>query len=80
MPYIHTSIGTNLRKALEKAWKWGRIQRDVANSFDAMISEHTLRRWEEMVAEYKRDPTKPNPFEEPEFCKLFSSPLTPSIF
>lgn len=80
MTCIHTSIGTNLRKALEKAWKWGKIQRDVANSFDAMISERTLHEWEEMVAEYKRDPTKPNPFEEPEACKLFSSPLVSSIF
>jgi len=76
MAGIHTSAGVNLRKSLEKAWKWGKIQRQVADSFDAMISEDTFRQWTDMVAAYKIDPTKPNPFEEPEAGKLFSPPVS----
>jgi len=36
-----------------------------------MISEATLLKWEKMVAEYKQDHTRPNPFEEPEAGMLF---------
>ena len=75
MSGIHTDTGVNLRKGLEKAWKWGKIQRQVADSFDAMISKRTLREWTDMVAAYKKDPMKPNPFEEPEAGELLSSAL-----
>jgi len=67
---IHTNAGVSLRKSVEKAWKWGKVQREVANSLDEMVSKRTLQQWEEMVAEYKLDRTKPNPFEEPEACTL----------
>jgi hypothetical protein len=58
--------GVILRKTLEKAWKWGKAQREVATSLDATVSEKTLLRWKKMVIEYKKDRSKPNPFHEPE--------------
>lgn len=67
------NTGVALRKSVEKAWKWGKAQREVANSLDDLVSESTLQRWEQMVIEYKLDHKKPNPFEEPEACTLFSS-------
>ena len=76
-PSTHTITGINLRKGVEKAWKWGKTQREVAKSLDGMVSEGTLRRWEKLVAEYRRDPSKPNPFKEQENCK---SSLPPAHF
>lgn len=63
---VDANTGTNLRKGLEKAWKWSIAQRAVAKSLDATVSESTLLRWRKMVTEFKNDPKKPNPFEEPE--------------
>ena len=65
--YSHNT-GSNLRKSVEKAWKWSKTQREVAKSLDEMVSESTLLEWEKIVVEYKQDRTKPNPFEEPEIC------------
>jgi hypothetical protein len=67
---IHTTAGIHLRKSLEKAWKWSKTQREVANSLDGMVSKDTLGRWEKIVTEYKQDSKKTNPFEEPEICML----------
>ena len=63
-PYLNT--GTNLRKTLEKAWKWSKAQREVANTLNATVPEETVCKWQRMVEEYKQDKSKPNPFEEPE--------------
>ena len=71
--HVCVNTGVALRKSVEKAWKWGKAQREVANSLDDLVSESTLQRWEQMVIEYKLDHKKPNPFEEPEACTLFSS-------
>lgn len=69
MSSTHVYTGVNLRKGVEKAWKWGKTQREVAKSFDGMVSEATLLEWKKIVVEYKQDHSKPNPFEEPECCK-----------
>lgn len=69
---VHScNSGTNLRKTLEKAWKWSKSQREVAKTIDASISEDTVRKWQKMVADYKQDKSKPNPFEEREIGAFF---------
>jgi hypothetical protein len=54
----------HLRKTLEKAWKWSKAQREVANALDGSVPGGTVRKWQKMVDEYKKDKSKPNPFEE----------------
>ena len=46
-------------------------QRAVATSLDATVSKDTVLRWTRIVAEYKKDPSKPNPFEESEVGTYF---------
>ena len=62
----HENLGTNLRKTLEKAWKWSKTQREVAKTLNASISAGAVERWEKMVSDYKQDRRRPNPFEEHE--------------
>ena len=61
----HSSIGLQLKSMLERAFKWARIQREVANSMSitwcAFVPE-----WMRMLRAYKLDKKKPNPFEEPD--------------
>ena len=68
-------IGIILRKTLEKAWKWSKAQREVATSLDATLSKGTLLRWRQMVAEFKKDPSAPNPFQETEAGKQLVPPI-----
>ena len=79
---FHCSLiitGTNLQKTLQKAWKWSKAQREVANTLSASISEETVRRWQRMVADYKRDKSKPNPFEEREIGVSFPPCVQPHL-
>ena len=65
--------GEHLKKVLERSWKWSKSQRAVATSLGEAVSERTLKAWEKMVADYKADPSRPNPFVEPETSMYFSS-------
>jgi hypothetical protein len=67
--------GVHLRKTLEKAWKWSKAQREVADTLNGSVPEATVRKWQKMVDEYKQDKGKPNPFEAHEIGTL----ATPSI-
>ena len=72
----HENLGTNLRKTLEKAWKWSKTQRKVAKTLNASISAGAVERWEKMVSDYKQDRRRPNPFEEHET----STSMTPCMW
>ena len=74
-----SATGTNLRKNLEKAWKWSKAQHEVANTLDASVSEGTVRKWQKMVSEYKQDKRKPNPFEEIDIGEFFVTRVRPVL-
>jgi len=63
--------GEQLKKVLERSWKWSKSQRAVATSLGEAVSPKTLEAWQKMVADYKADPSKPNPFAEPEISMFF---------
>ena len=60
----HTVPGTQLKKSLERSLKWARVQREEADSMSVAWSRF-VPGWRKMLHEYKRDKSKPNPFEEP---------------
>jgi len=65
--------GEQLKKVLERSWKWSKSQRAVATSLGEAVSPKTLEAWQKVVADYKADPSKPNPFAEPEISMSFLS-------
>jgi hypothetical protein len=56
---------------LGRAWKWAGIQREVADAMTHTWSEF-VPEWRRSLSAYKRDRSKPNPFEEPDPSKWFS--------
>jgi len=61
----HSFTGPQLKKMLENAWRWAKIQRDAADSMDATWPEF-VPDWKKMLIAYKKDKSKPNPFKEPD--------------
>jgi hypothetical protein len=61
----HSPAGLQLRNMLERAYKWAKIQREVANSMTVTWSEF-VPEWKRMLQKYKMKNTHPNPFEEPD--------------
>jgi hypothetical protein len=57
--------GRQLKKMLERAWKWSKIQREAADSLTVAWAEF-VPGWKKMLLAYKEDDTKPNPFEDPD--------------
>ena len=66
---INACLGTQLKKALERANEGAGIQHKEADSMTAAWLRYTPS-WMEMVVGYKKDRSKPNPFEEPDSGKL----------
>lgn len=60
---------------LERVWKWAAVQREVADSMTATWSEFAPS-WEKMLLAYKKDKSKPNPFEESDPGKQFPCKYT----
>jgi hypothetical protein len=71
--------GTTLLKNLQKSLSWSKTQRTVANNASQRISASTLADWKKMREVFDRDRTKPNPYEEPEICKLAGFSLCLSL-
>ena len=68
---VRSSIsGSQLMYMLEKARKWAKTQRRVADSMTATWSDF-VPSWRGMLLAYKEDESKPNPFEEPDPGKRF---------
>jgi hypothetical protein len=61
--------GTSLLKNLRTSLAWGKTQRAVAKNASAPLSPETLADWTRMRQDFDQDPTKPNPYEEPESCE-----------
>jgi hypothetical protein len=64
--------GFSLLKNLRKSLSWSKTQRAVANRASDSLSTETLADWSAMRKKFDQDRTKPNPYEEPETCKLFA--------
>ena len=62
--------GRQLKNMLERAFKWGWIQRNVADSMSVTWSTY-VRKWSKMLHAYKRNNSMPNPFEEPDTGEIF---------
>ena len=54
-----------MKNMLERAFKWGRIQRNAADSMSDTWSAY-VPKWSKMLHAYKRNNSMPNPFEEPD--------------
>jgi len=53
-------------KRFTNAMKMSGIQTDIFNQLSATFTPETIRRWEEMVVAWNKDPKKaPNPYREP---------------
>jgi len=57
--------GTQLKDMLERSFKWAQIQRKEADAMTLAWYEF-VSGWREMWDAFKRDPSNPNPFEEPD--------------
>lgn len=75
--HAETPSGISLLKNLERALAWGKTQRAVATNASKTLPDDTLADWNKMRQEFDRDPTKPNPYEEPETCKYLDSLILP---
>ena len=68
----HLPAGPQLKVMLERAWNGARTQREVADSMTLTWSEF-VPGWRRMLDAYKKDKSKPNPFQEPDLGKGVSA-------
>lgn len=62
--------GASLLKNLRRALTWSKTQRAVADKASESLPSTTIASWNKMRLEFDRDRHKPNPYEEPDTCKL----------
>jgi hypothetical protein len=56
---------TIFAKRLKEAVPMRSKHQDIFAKFSATFKSTTVSQWEEMVKAWERDPTQPNPYEEP---------------
>ena len=61
----HLPPGSQLKNMLERAFKWAKIQREAAEVMTRTWIEF-VPAWSAMLAAYKKDPSKSNPFRTPD--------------
>ncbi len=59
-------IGDTLGRRLEDAVYYARVQRRDHTEFTATFSDNKIAQWRSMIQAWYDDPSKPDPFEEPE--------------
>jgi len=69
--------GERLKKNLEDAWKFAKIQDDAVTTLSNALDPAAIIAWTAMMNAYHRDPSKPNPFKNPSPSKLFLSVSSP---
>ena len=57
---------------------WSKTHRVIADNASKSLPEDTLAAWTKVRQEFNRDPSKPNPYEEPETCEFSGMLLTDS--
>lgn len=78
-PCLPFLLGVSLLKNLRKALTWSKTQRAVADKASQGLPATTLTDWTNMRQDFDRDRGKPNPYEEPDTCKLLRS-LSTSLY
>ena len=63
--------GQQLKKNLEKAWKFAKVQSGIATALTDALDPKIIDLWTTMMDVYYRNPKKRNPFEESAPSKLF---------
>lgn len=59
--FAETIFSKRLKEAIPMRFK----HQDILAKFSATFKPTTVSVWEEMVKAWERDPTQPNPYEEP---------------
>lgn len=58
-------LGDQLKKMLERASEWAKIQRKAADAM-TLAWDQFVPKWRQMLLNHKQDSAKPNPFQEPD--------------
>ena len=61
-------LGPGLLKNLKRALSWSKTHRAIADNVSKSLPEDTLAAWIKVRQEFDQDPSRPNPYEEPETC------------
>lgn len=71
-PLIFSSFtGLQLKSNLERAWKFSKVQGDIATTLTKALDPKIIELWTTMMDTYYLDPSRPSPFEEPAPGKFF---------
>lgn len=71
--------GQQLKKNLEKAWKFAKVQGNAAAALTDALDPTVVKSWTAMMDTYYCNPSRPNPFDEPapsEFLVFHLLPCT----
>ena len=69
---LHSCSGRQLKKNLEKAWKFSKSQKLVLDAMTAALDQKSVKTWKGMIDTYYREPSCAfNPFEEPPRSRFF---------
>jgi len=60
-------LGMSLDRNLRRAHAWRTSQRKVANLISETFTADVVSKWHLMRVDFDLDPSKPNPYEEPEY-------------
>lgn len=60
-----STTGPQLKKNLEKAWKWSKTQTKIATALTDALDPKLIDSWTAMLDAYYRGSSPINPFEEP---------------
>lgn len=74
MPAIHNltlDLGASLERSLRRSLAWSKTQREVATLISGSYSAEVVAKWREMLDNFDRDPSMPNPYKEVEQRKFF---------
>jgi len=75
---ISSLTGQQLKKNLEKAWKFAKVQGNIAATLTGALNPTAVESWQSMMEAFYLDAENPNPFEERVPCKLSLFLLFPS--
>jgi hypothetical protein len=68
------STGTVLSKRLEDSLEWSTLQREAADTLASEYKEH-IGAWSQILADWRANPLKRDPFAEPNSGSCSSLPL-----
>ena len=63
---VLSELGSSLSRNLREAMEFRDRQHTIFSELDASLDSTITRQWQTMIDTWEADPTKPNPYEEPE--------------